>query len=510
MAVQADEIPHIFDVPSETSALRSFPLISSAVVRLLAQYRCANPPGAFVIGIHGAWGSGKTSLMQHIAAGVVDDPSNTTRLVLRIQFDAWKYNQRESLWRALLVKVLSELIREFNMDDERLAKAETTKGEDPFAERIVDIQRRIYNDYAHSHPGVVRVKWEALGKVLLGVAQQKWGDAVSEAARAFDREQIVEFRKRIESLDDFKAEFEKLREASDRDWLILIDDLDRCLPESAIEIFEATKVFLDLKKVIFLLAVDKETVRKGLRARYGEANGRPLVDADQYIEKVTNISISLPSLPKPTEFLQKIREQARLDDEAQSKHLAERALLEASKSKTPPDKQKADNAAQEARAKEISARQKADRKKREDDRVSEYYPRAVGSDESWVKVCELLNAYKPLLQPNARRWIRLLNTGALYWDVYDKKAPPRFAKWLCLSYGWGAFIAVTKDSWSVMGAFEEAARRHETDFEAFRAACRLRFEALAHFADDQELFEILKMDPPLGGGEEPDELGELF
>lgn len=50
--------------------------------------------------------------------------------------------------------------------------------------------------------------------------------------------------------------------------LFLIDDLDRCLPEKAVEMLEAIKLFLEVEGTAFVLALDDEVVERGIVHRY--------------------------------------------------------------------------------------------------------------------------------------------------------------------------------------------------------------------------------------------------
>ena len=51
--------------------------------------------------------------------------------------------------------------------------------------------------------------------------------------------------------------------------IVFVDDLDRCLPEKAIEVLEAIKLFLEVPGVVFVLGMDREVVERGIEARYG-------------------------------------------------------------------------------------------------------------------------------------------------------------------------------------------------------------------------------------------------
>jgi hypothetical protein len=80
---------------------------------------------------------------------------------------------------------------------------------------------------------------------------------------------------------------------------VLVDDLDRCLPDTALEIFEAVKLFLDAAECAYVVAVDRAVIRRGLELRYprrGETITPPVVDPDEYIEKTITLSFDLPML----------------------------------------------------------------------------------------------------------------------------------------------------------------------------------------------------------------------
>jgi formylglycine-generating enzyme required for sulfatase activity len=90
--------------------------------------------------------------------------------------------------------------------------------------------------------------------------------------------------------------------------LFLIDDLDRCLPEKAVEMLESIKLFLDVKGCAFVLALDDEVVERGIIHRYrdylfqqgngAEQNGYSLahlpITGQEYLEKIVQLPFRLP------------------------------------------------------------------------------------------------------------------------------------------------------------------------------------------------------------------------
>lgn len=57
--------------------------------------------------------------------------------------------------------------------------------------------------------------------------------------------------------------------------LFLIDDLDRCLPEKAVEMLESIKQFLEVPGCAFVLAVDDEIIERGILTSVSRLSVRP-------------------------------------------------------------------------------------------------------------------------------------------------------------------------------------------------------------------------------------------
>ncbi len=92
-----------------------------------------------------------------------------------------------------------------------------------------------------------------------------------------------------------------LKKAKISKLIILIDDLDRCLPDRIIDNLEAIKLFLNVENTAFVIGADPRIVRDAIRHRYKELinrdesseNGRVVID---YLEKLIQIPYTLPKL----------------------------------------------------------------------------------------------------------------------------------------------------------------------------------------------------------------------
>ena len=70
------------------------------------------------IGIFGAWGTGKSSLMQMIKENLTNQVNIRTTW-----FNPWKYERKEELWNALIQTILYQIIEERTLDPKVREKA---------------------------------------------------------------------------------------------------------------------------------------------------------------------------------------------------------------------------------------------------------------------------------------------------------------------------------------------------------------------------------------------------
>jgi hypothetical protein len=67
--------------------------------------------------------------------------------------------------------------------------------------------------------------------------------------------------------------------------VVLVDDLDRCLPETVIETLETMRLFLAVPKMAFVIAADEDRVAAALRGRFPDSHRTPEDDAGLPLEE---------------------------------------------------------------------------------------------------------------------------------------------------------------------------------------------------------------------------------
>ena len=97
-----------------------------------------------------------------------------------------------------------------------------------------------------------------------------------------------------QTIIDFKHELIELAEKLENPLVFIIDELDRCRPDFAIRLIERIKHFFDIKKIVFVLVMDKTQFSKVVCHNYGydEKLG------EEYLDKFVDFWIPLPEVNK--------------------------------------------------------------------------------------------------------------------------------------------------------------------------------------------------------------------
>jgi len=101
-----------------------------------------------------------------------------------------------------------------------------------------------------------------------------------------DKLAIYEFKK---SLEEFSNEEGNI--------VFIIDELDRCRPDFALELIEQIKHLFSVKGIIFLLVMNRSQLEEAVMSRYGRG-----IEATLYLQKFVNLWFGLPR--KKSAFIQ--------------------------------------------------------------------------------------------------------------------------------------------------------------------------------------------------------------
>ena len=276
----------LFGAPGATGAL------AERIYQGLKQPQASAPS---VTGLYGEWGSGKSFWLESVRYKVVQfqkdnkpvtdqsasDPSgaglaqSVTPLIIPVMFNAWRFEKEEHLIVPLLKTTAAEIDKWLGFQQDK-----------HWQTRL----RQVGSEFALSASAMVysfakRMEQDILKTKLLTTLEdaQTVRDGWPSPTMTNQQKVLANTRKLESRYFDFHQRMETLladpvglpgggstkpHAARPIRLLYLIDDLDRCLPEKAVEMLESIKLFLDIKGTAFVVAVDDEVVERGIAHRY--------------------------------------------------------------------------------------------------------------------------------------------------------------------------------------------------------------------------------------------------
>lgn len=249
------------------------------------------------LGVIGGWGSGKSSLLRIVSAELTALPADEAGHFVVIPFSPWQYEGYEDIKAALMETVLTHLQQEAEVGSAEAEQAGRLK------RMARSLRRPVQMLVGAAVPTGAAMVAGALDPSLADVASTIAQGAVSGMNPG--QEEITETTEEDRAPADpgaFRRQFADLMGslAEVRAVIVLIDDLDRCLPHTVVDTFEAIRLFLNVDKSAFVIAAHAEVVQAAIDRRY-PGLGRPGTSGlgAEYLEKMLQVKISIPVLSAP-------------------------------------------------------------------------------------------------------------------------------------------------------------------------------------------------------------------
>ncbi len=253
------------------------------------------------IGIHGDWGAGKSSILEMVEDEMKKSASDSGEKYSCIRFNRWRHQGFEDSKVALMSSIVSEL--------EKKEKLGSKAGE---------ILKKLWKN----------INWMSIakttGKAALGIAtgtapitllssamdvlkatvttKEGINGAIDSIGAYLKESKITEDTSSNKEFAELEENFAKLLEDANIDKLVvLIDDLDRCLPDVAINTLEAVRLFVFTEKTAFVIAADESMIRYAVKKHFPDAISENKINAgdtfaNRYLEKLIQIPFRIPAL----------------------------------------------------------------------------------------------------------------------------------------------------------------------------------------------------------------------
>mgnify|MGYP004417317796 CR=1 FL=1 len=266
--------------------------IALTIIRMLRD----RPDKPVTLGVHGDWGAGKSSVLEMIEVALDDE-----KKVLCIKFNGWRFQGFEDAKIALIEGIVTALLQK----RPKLTKANAA---------VKDVLKRVdYLKLAKRSGGLI---WNATTGMpspdqvqsVVGTLKN-FASSPQELATKDNLESLAsnlggllkpaEEKRLPEEVEEFRKAFDNLLKEADIDQLVvLVDDLDRCLPETAIETLEAIRLFVFTERTAFIIGADEMMIEYAVRKHFPDLPDTtgPRDYARNYLEKLIQVPFRIPSL----------------------------------------------------------------------------------------------------------------------------------------------------------------------------------------------------------------------
>lgn len=219
----------------------------------------------FVLAINNEWGTGKTTFVKMWQQYLKNNQFRT------LYFNAWENDFDNNP----LVALMAEL--------NTLTKNET---------------KLIFKSLVRKGAVLTKNVLPAIAKAIASkyIDAQMIQDAIENTTKAATEildDEIKEYATKKKGLEDFKNELSEFvsKTKGDKPLVFIIDELDRCRPDYAVEVLEQIKHFFSVKGIVFVLSIDKVQLGHAVRGFYGSDN----INADEYLRRFIDLEYNLPA-----------------------------------------------------------------------------------------------------------------------------------------------------------------------------------------------------------------------
>ncbi len=260
--------------------------ISKTVVRLIQEAG----PQPLSMGIHGDWGAGKSSLLLMIEAALEKGKG-----IACVRSDSWQFQGFQDAKTVLIEQILTALEKRVT----GIPKAKKLLLDILRRVRVLKIARAVAGLIITAKMGIPVSSISELGEALTDRAVEKPVEAVKGVESLGQCVSEPEVKTLPKEMEGFREEFaELLKEAGITRLVVLLDDLDRCLPATAIETLEAIKLFLFVPGAVFVIAADEGMIEYAVRKHFPELPTTASASsyARNYLEKLVQVPFRIPAM----------------------------------------------------------------------------------------------------------------------------------------------------------------------------------------------------------------------
>jgi hypothetical protein len=231
-------------------------------------------PDGFVLAINNKWGAGKTTFVKMWKQHLENNQFQT------IYFNAWENDFDNSPLIALMSGL--KTLTKGNIKKAGLFKLVTKKGTILMRNLFPALLKGFAEKYIDTK--IVTETIENIAKAGVEILEKE----------------IEEYELKKQTIAEFRKELEEFIKESNNNKpvIFIVDELDRCRPDYAVEALEQIKHFFSVAGIVFVLSIDKKHLSDSVRGFYGSDR----IDGDEYLRRFIDWEYSIPE-PSADDFV---------------------------------------------------------------------------------------------------------------------------------------------------------------------------------------------------------------
>ena len=216
----------------------------------LANSICRYPDSdGLVLALYGPWGSGKSTVLNYVQHYLGQLPEDEQPVV--VKFNPWWFSGQENLARTFLGQLQAVLAQS--------------------------------------------KKFKQLGDLLTNYAEGIGGlidlAVVSGGAGGLIGKWLGHAKRKPKNVPALKESITAILQKAGKRILVVIDDIDRLMPEETRQLFTVIRALADFPNVVYLLAFDRKVAAQAIEQQSG-------LPGDRYLEKIIQVPFELPPVDR--------------------------------------------------------------------------------------------------------------------------------------------------------------------------------------------------------------------
>lgn len=220
----------------------------------------------FCLSLNGAWGSGKTFVLQ-----MIEEQLSKKQEYVIVKYDAWENTFYDDPLIAILACVIDGVDKKLCHVGRYKEKIKTT------AKKGLDILTKISSEM-ETLSGVVKDIQEIIHAFHNPIDMKSASDFKSYQKLLRETKEVLN---EITQKGKYKRKQTKL--------IILVDEIDRCLPDEQLKILERMHHLFDVKNCAVIVAMNQDCITKTVHAVYG-------IDGYEYLRKFFDFTFKIEML----------------------------------------------------------------------------------------------------------------------------------------------------------------------------------------------------------------------